>query len=356
MDRGCLIRRIGLATRRGRRINFAVAMRAMVLEQASPASASPLRMTDLQDPVPARGEIRVRVRACGVCHTDLHVVEGDLPLPRLPLVPGHQIVGAVDAVGPGVENFHLGDRVGIPWLNWTCGECFYCRKGLENLCPRARFTGYHADGGYAEATVISETFAYALPEAFSDLDAAPLLCAGVIGYRALRLSNVQPGERLGLYGFGASAHIVIQLALHQKIEIYVFTRGGGHQKLAVGLGATWVGRAEDRPPAEIDSAIIFAPAGRLVHEALRATRRGGTVALAGITMSPIPEMDYNLLYPERVLRTVANSTREDVRELLRLAFQVPVKTEVESFSLSEANRALQALKRSEIEGAGVLVP
>lgn len=328
----------------------------MVLEQAKPVAQTPLRLADVSEPVPGRGEIRVRVRACGVCRTDLHTVEGDLPLPRLPLIPGHQIVGAVDALGAGAASFHLGDRVGIPWLNWTCGECFFCRKGLENLCERARFTGYHVDGGYAESVVVSQEFAYSLPEAFSDVEAAPLLCAGVIGYRALCLSNAQPGERLGLYGFGASAHIVLQLAAHRKMAVYVFTRAEAHQKLAMSLGAAWAGRAEDRAPAPMDAAIIFAPAGRLVHDALRATRRGGTVALAGITMSAIPPMDYNLLYPERVLRTVANSTREDVREMLRRAAEAPVKTEVETFVMTEANRALQSLARSEIQGAGVLVP
>jgi propanol-preferring alcohol dehydrogenase len=283
-------------------------------------------------------------------------VEGDLPLVKLPLVPGHQIVGVVEAAGPGVLELHEGDRVGIPWLYSTCGECGYCRKGLENLCERARFTGYHVDGGYAEAMVVAESFAYPLPANFSDLDAAPLLCAGIIGYRSLRLSGVGSGERLGLYGFGASAHIVVQLAHHRGSEVYVFTRSEGHRKLALKLGAAWVGSAEDRPPEELDGAIIFAPAGRLALEALRATRRGGTVALAGITMSPIPEIDYNrLLYHERLLRSVANSTREDARALLRLAAEIPVRVEVESFKLEEANRALQALKESRIDGAGVLL-
>jgi propanol-preferring alcohol dehydrogenase len=329
-------------------------MRAMALEKPQPAEANPLRLVELPYPVPEAGEIRVRVRACGLCHTDLHTVEGDLPLPRLPIVPGHQIVGVVEAAGSEVSQFCIGDRVGIPWLYSTCGTCVYCRKGLENLCVEARFTGYDVNGGYAEAVTVSEAFAYPIPAGFSDLEAAPLLCAGVIGYRALRLCDVRPGERLGLYGFGASAHIVIQLALHQRCEVYVFTRAESHRRLAQRLGAEWVGGAEDRPPGELDSAIIFAPAGQLVLDALRALRKGGTVALAGITMSAIPAIDYQLLYQERVVRSVANSTREDARNLLRLAAQVPVRTEVETFPLDRANEALQALKHSRIHGAAVL--
>lgn len=331
-------------------------MRAMVLEHPEPVERNPLLERELPAPDPTAGQVRVRVRACGVCHTDLHTVEGDLPLPRLPLVPGHQIVGVVEAAGPGVREIRAGDRVGIPWLYSACGVCGYCRKGLENLCEDARFTGYHVDGGYAEAMVVPESFAYPLPERFSDLEAAPLLCAGIIGYRSLRLSGVGRGERLGLYGFGASAHIVIQLARHLGSEVYVFTRSEGHRKLARELGAAWVGGAEDRPLEELDGAIIFAPAGRLALQALRATRRGGTVALAGVTMSPIPEIDYNaLLYHERILRSVANCTRRDARELLCLAAEIPVRAEVQSFRLEKANRALQALKHSRIDGAGVLL-
>ena len=331
-------------------------MRAMVLESTRPAEENPLNLGDVLLPEPGPSQVRVRVAACGVCHTDLHVVEGDLQLPKLPVVPGHQIVGVVDALVSGAHAFREGDRVGIPWLNWTCGECRFCRKGLENLCERARFTGFHADGGFAEATVIDELFAYALPKNFPDLQAAPLLCAGIIGYRSLRLSGVGRGDRLGLYGFGASAHIVVQLARHLGCEVYVFTRSEEHRKLARELGATWAGSAEDEAPEKVDGAIIFAPAGRLVPEALRATRKGGTVALAGITMSPIPEMNYDsLLYHERVLRSVANSTRQDARDLLRLAAEIPVRTEVQSFKLEEANLVLQSLKHSRIRGAGVLV-
>ncbi len=330
-------------------------MRAMLLEKPRPAEENPLRLAELPLPDPAPGEIRVRVCACGVCHTDLHIVEGDLPLPKLPVVPGHQIVGTVDALGAGVNEFRMGERVGVPWLSWTCGECAYCLKGLENLCERARFTGFHEDGGYAEAMVAPAAFAYALPGNFSDLDAAPLLCAGVIGYRALKLSNLQPGDRLGLYGFGASAHIVIQIARHWQCEVCVFTRAESHRQLARQLGAVWKGTAREQPPAPLDASIIFAPAGKLVPDALRALRKGGTLALAGITMSPLPEMEYQLLYHERILRSVANSTREDARSLLRLAAEIPVRTQIEPFQLPEANHALQNLKGSTIHGAGVLV-
>ena len=330
-------------------------MRAMLLEKPRPAADNPLRLAELPIPQPGPGEIRLRVRACGICHTDLHIVEGDLTLPKLPVVPGHQIVGTVDALGSGVNDFRQGDRVGVPWLYSTCGECAYCRKGLENLCERARFTGFHVDGGYAEAMVAPAAFTYLLPASFSDQEAAPLLCAGVIGYRALKLSNLQPGERLGLYGFGASAHIVIQIARHWSCEVCVFTRAESHRELARQLGALWTGAAGDPPPSPLDAAIIFAPAGGLVPKALRALRKGGTLALAGITMSSLPEMEYQLLYHERVLRSVANSTREDVRALLRLAAEIPVRTQVEPFQLSEANHALQNLKSSKIHGAGVLV-
>lgn len=330
-------------------------MRAMVLEQQRPAEERPLQPREIPTPTPGPGEVRVRVRACGICRTDLHISEGDLPLRKSPLVPGHQIVGVVDALGAGVRNFREGDRVGVPWLYWTCGECRYCAKGLENLCERAHFTGWDADGGYAEAMLVSEAFAYPLPEGFSDLAAAPLLCAGVVGYRALRLSNVAPGERLGLYGFGASAHVILQVALHWGCEVYVFTRTETHRELARKLGAAWVGGAEETPPAQLGAAVIFAPVGRLVLDALRVLRRGGTVSLADITMSPIPQIDYDsLLYHERIIRSVANSTREDVREFLRVAAEIPVRTDVQTFPLEEANQALQAIKHSRIPGAGVL--
>ena len=329
-------------------------MRAMVLEKPRPAEQAPLFQREVPMPSPGVGEIRVRVRCCGVCHTDLHTVEGDLPLPKLPLVPGHQIVGVVEAVGSGVRQIKEGDRVGIPWLYSTDGSCKYCAQGLENLCDSGRFTGYHVNGGYAEATTVGEDFAHSLPRSFSDENAAPLLCAGIIGYRSYRLSNIRRGERLGLYGFGASAHLVIQLARHQGCEVYVFTRTAAHRDLAKKLGAAWVGTADGNPPGPLDAAIIFAPAGALVRDALRVLRKGGTLALAGITMSPIPELDYSLLYHERVIRSVANSTRQDCREFLQLAAEAKLKTEVQIYALDEANQALQDLKHSRIEGAGVL--
>lgn len=326
----------------------------MLLEQPAAVESAPLQARDIPEPAPGPGEIRVRVHCCGLCHTDLHTVEGELSLPKLPVVPGHQIVGKVDAVGAGVKNFHGGERVGIPWLNWTDGTCRYCRAGQENLCEHARFTGLDVNGGYAEYTVVNGAFAYALPEQFSDVNAAPLLCAGLIGYRSLRLSNVPKNGRLGLYGFGASAHIVIQVARHLGHEVYVFTRSPKHRDLAMRLGAAWVGGAEEKAPAELDSAIIFAPAGPLVLDALRAIRKGGTVALTGITMSPIPAMDYSLIYYEKVLRSVANLTRQDAREFLALAAEVPVHTQVKLYPVESANQALTDLKHSRIEGAAVL--
>jgi propanol-preferring alcohol dehydrogenase len=313
-------------------------------------------MRDLPLPEPGAEEIRLRVRACAVCHTDLHTVEGDLPLPKLPVVPGHQVVGIVDAVGEGVRRFTIGQRVGVPWLYRTCGTCEFCQRGMENLCRQARFTGLHADGGYAEAMVVHQDFAYPIPEIFSDESAAPLLCAGIIGYRALRLSGVRPGERLGMWGFGASAHITLQIARHWGCEVYVFTRGEKHRQLAKELGAAWAGSAKDEPPAPVHGGIIFAPAGELVPEALRVLERGGTLALAGVTMTPIPELDYDrLLYWERVVRSVANFTRQDAAEFLQLAAEVPVRTTVQTFPLEAANEALLALKEGRINGAGVLV-
>jgi alcohol dehydrogenase, propanol-preferring len=329
-------------------------MRAMILERPQPVTQSPLQLRDIPTPIPGPGQVRVRVLCCGLCHTDLHTVEGELPLPKLPIVPGHQIVGIVDALGPDARAFREGDRVGIPWLHSTCGRCHYCRSGLENLCDQPQFTGYHVDGGYAESTTVHEDYAYPIPETFSDEHAAPLLCAGIIGYRSYRLSGVRSGERLGLYGFGASAHLVLQMARHQGCQVYVFTRAQAHRDLAAKLGAAWAGRAEDATPSPLDAAIIFAPAGALVPLALRALRKAGTLALAGITMSPIPQLDYSLLYQERTIRSVANSTRQDAREFLQLAAEVPLQTEIETFPLEKANHALQALKKSEIKAAAVL--
>jgi len=330
-------------------------MRAMVLDQPRPAEEDPLELRDVPTPDPGPGEIRIRVRACALCRTDLHIAEGDLELKKSPLVPGHQIVGVVDAVGSDVKTLREGDRVGVAWVHSTCGECHYCRKNLENLCDRARFTGWDVDGGYADFAIAPESFAYPLPKDFVDLQAAPLLCAGIVGYRSFRLSNAKRGDRVGLYGFGASAHIILQVARHVGCEVNVFTRTEGHQELARQLGAAWVGRAEETPPEKLDAAVIFAPVGALVLEALRVLRKGGTVSLADITMSPIPEIDYDrLLYHERVIRSVANATRADAREFLRLAAEIPVRTEITTFRLEEANQALQALKHSAIRGAGVL--
>jgi alcohol dehydrogenase, propanol-preferring len=329
-------------------------MRAMVLQTPRPVEESPLEAREIPIPTPGAGEIRVRVRCCGLCHTDLHTVEGDLPLPKIPVIPGHQIVGTVDAVGEGVRRWHEADRVGIPWLYSTDQACAYCRRGLENLCEQACFTGYHVNGGYADYAIVHEDYSYAIPGVFSDENAAPLLCAGIIGYRSYCLSGIHSGERLGLYGFGASAHLVLQLARHRGCEVYVFTRTQSHRDLAAQLGAAWVGAAEGSVPRQLDAAIIFAPAGGLVPLALRALRKSGTLALAGITMSAIPQMDYSLLYQERIVRSVANSTRQDCREFLQLAAEVPLRTEIQIFPLDRANAALQALKKSEIKGAGVL--
>lgn len=326
----------------------------MLLQQPAPAEQSPLHLKDLPDPTPAPNEVRVRIRTCGLCHTDLHTVEGDLPLPKLPLAPGHQIVGIIDALGSAVPALKPGDRVGIPWLYSTDGTCPYCVRHTENLCENARFTGYHVNGGYAELCVVREDFAHPLPAAFSDENAAPLLCAGVIGYRSYRLSGAQPGQRLGLYGFGASAHLVLQLARYQKCEVYVFTRSRAHRELAEKLGAVWTGSAEDTPPHPLEASIIFAPAGSLVPLALKHLRKAGTLALAGITMSQIPALDYDLLYHERVVRSVANSTREDCRDFLRLAAEIPIKTEIRVYPFTDANRALQDLKQSQLVAAGVL--
>ena len=326
----------------------------MILREPKPVEQNPLAAVDLPRPEPAPGQVRLRVRACGVCHTDLHLVEGEIPLPRLPLIPGHQIIGEVEALGEVASRLSLGDRIGVPWLYSTCGACEFCRRGLENLCDNARFTGQHADGGFGEYVVVPEDYAYGIPVGFPDAQAAPLLCAGVIGYRSLRLSEIQPGGRLGLYGFGASAHVTIQVARHWGCEVYVFTRSEEHQRHALDLGAAWVGQAQDTPPEELDSAITLAPAGWLVPEALRVLRKGGTLAINAIHMSPIPEMPYATLYGERTVRSVANATRRDARELLDLAAEIPIRTEVELYTLGEANEVLRRLKQSEIQGAAVL--
>ncbi len=332
-------------------------MRAMVLEKCAPAEDEPLRLAELPTPRPGPREILIRVLACGVCHTDLHTVEGDLGTDFVPIVPGHEIVGVVEEVGEGSKRFRVGQRVGLAWLHWACGQCRACRNGQENLCESARFTGLHAQGGYAAYTKSHEDFAYELPDGLSPEHAAPLLCAGIVGYRALQLAEVRRGSRVGLYGFGASAHIAIQIARHWGCEVYVFTRGDDHKAHARELGAAWTGDAKDSPPSKLDSAVIFAPAGWTVPLALRALERGGTLALAGITMTSIPELDYERdLYYERTLRSVTASTRNDGRELLRLAAEIPIRTDTTAYPLSDANRVLQALKRRDVRGAAVLIP
>jgi propanol-preferring alcohol dehydrogenase len=330
-------------------------MKAMLLKAQHLIEEKPLVMAEIERPTPGPREISLKILTCGICHTDLHIVEGELPSKKLPIIPGHQIVGIVEAAGKKVTRFRAGDRVGVAWLNSTCGKCEFCLKGKENLCEKARFTGYDVDGGYADYTVVSEDFAYPVPKVFPDIEAAPLLCAGVIGYRALRLSEIVKGGRLGLFGFGASAHIVIQIAKYWGCQVYVFTRGEEHRKLAINLGAVWAGTAEETPPAKLHSAIIFAPAGKLVLDALRVLGKGGTLALAGIYMTPVPEMNYQEhLYYEKTVRSVANSTRKDAEDLLKLAAEIPIHTEVQEFALEEANRALLLLKQGKIQGAGVL--
>ena len=325
-------------------------MRAMVLEE----QRKPLRAADLPDPVPGPGQVLLRVHACGVCRTDLHIVDGELTEPKLPLVPGHQIVGTVAEVGEGARRFETGDRVGVPWLGWTCGECRYCTSGRENLCDRARFTGYDIDGGYAELAAADERFCFAIPEGYADLQAAPLLCAGLIGYRSLRLCG--DGERIGFYGFGASAHILCQVAVHQGRRVFAFTREGDSegQDFARRLGAEWAGAVGDPPPEPFDAAIVFAPAGQLVPEALRASAKGATIVCAGIHMSDIPSFPYEILWGERTVRSVANLTRRDGEEFMQLAQLIPVRTEVQEYLLESANAALADLRASRVRGAAVL--
>jgi propanol-preferring alcohol dehydrogenase len=348
----------------------------MLLRQPKPIDERPLELVEVERPHPGRGEILIKVSACGVCHTDLHITEGELPPHKSPVVPGHQIVGRVAELGEGVTEHALGDRVGVPWLHWTDGTCRYCRRGDENLCDAAKFTGWDVDGGYAELVVAPAAFSYALHEGLSDLAAAPLLCAGIIGYRSLWLSGLVPwghgrgaaggpagagaaaGRRLGLYGFGAAAHICLQIARFWGAEVYAFTREEKHRRLARELGAAWAGAADEAPggdPAiKLDAAIIFAPVGELVIDALKVLDKGGTVAMGGIYSSPVPPIEYPLLYRERVIRSVTNSTRHDAAELLRLAAAIPITTEIQIFPLEQANDALIALKHDGIRGAAVL--
>ena len=327
-------------------------MRAMILRQPG----TRLEEVDLPRLQPGPGQVRVKVRACAVCRTDLHVVDGDLTDPKLPVIPGHEIVGEVVESGPGVRRHSVGDRVGIPWLGWTCGRCAYCRSGRENLCSEARFTGYTLNGGYAEEVVAYERYCFPMPQEYSDVGAAPLLCAGLIGYRSLVMAG--PGRHLGLYGFGAAAHIVAQVARHQGRSVYAFTRPGDRtaQDFALSLGAVWAGGSQRMPPQPLDAAIIFAPVGPLVPLALEAVGKGGTVVLGGIHMSDIPSFPYRLLWEERRLCSVANLTRKDAIEFLEVAPRVPVRTETVEFPLNEANEALRRLKQGEMDGAAVLVP
>jgi propanol-preferring alcohol dehydrogenase len=325
-------------------------MKAMVLARPG----EPLRELDRPLPSPGPGQVRLRVLACGVCRTDLHVVDGELPDLGRPVVPGHQVVGVVDAVGPEVERLAIGRRVGVPWLGWTCGTCPFCTSGRENLCGEARFTGYQIDGGFAEYAVADGRYCFAVPEGYPDVQAAPLLCAGLIGYRSLRMAG--DAARLGLYGFGAAAHIVVQVARHQGRRVFAFTRPGDDEAraFALSLGAEWAGESGETPPEPLDAAILFAPAGELVPTALRAVERGGTVVCAGIHMSDIPSFPYRILWEERVVRSVANLTRRDGEEFLALAPKVPVRTEVEVFPLGEANEALARLRAGRVRGAAVL--
>jgi alcohol dehydrogenase, propanol-preferring len=327
-------------------------MRAMRLRSIG----SPLVADELPVPGPGRGQLLVKIAACAVCRTDLHLVDGELAEPKLPLIPGHEIVGGVEEIGDGVVGFRSGDRVGIPWLGWTCGECEYCTSGRENLCERARFTGYTIDGGYAEFTVADARFAFRIPDAFDDVSAAPLLCAGLIGYRSLRKAG--NAKRLGLYGFGAAAHIVAQLARHEEREVFAFTRPGDKeaQEFARDLGARWAGSSDEAPPEALDAAIIFAPVGALVPAALRTVKRGGTVICGGIHMSDIPAFPYRDLWHERTIYSVANLTRRDGKEFLQLAARIPIRTETQTFPLAQANEALETLRSGKLRGAAVLVP
>lgn len=331
-------------------------MQAMVLHEIGPIESSPLRLQQPAPPAPGAGELRLRVRCCAVCRTDLHVIEGDLPRQTLPIIPGHQIVGTVDALGAGVSGWRVGDRAGAAWLRGTCGRCDFCTAGRENLCPHSRYTGYHEHGGYAEYAVVPADFAYAIPAAFTDIDAAPLLCAGIIGYRALKRCHLQDGTRLALYGFGSSAHVVMQIALYRGCEVYVVSRTDRHLELARDMGARWVGTDAAQMPVRVDSAIVFAPAGSLVPTALEHLEKGGTLALAGITMSAVPALDYEKhLFYEKNVHSVTANTRADATELLAEAAEIPIRPHVTQYALADANRALQDLKADRLRGTGVLV-
>ncbi|HLJ27367.1 MAG TPA: zinc-dependent alcohol dehydrogenase family protein [Candidatus Angelobacter sp.] len=329
-------------------------MKAQVLKAPGPVESHPLFYIEAPIPELRDDEVLVKVSACGICRTDLHVVEGELA-PKLPtVIPGHQVVGTIAQKGSNAGKYAVGGRVGIPWLHRTCGVCEYCRRGQENLCEKAQFTGYSANGGYAEYVAAPEAFVYPIPGGFGDTEAAPLLCAGIIGFRSLRLSNLQKGDTLGIYGFGAAGHVAIQVAMHWGMKVVVCTREARHQKLAQELGAEWVGGAYDTPPVRMNAAIIFAPAGELVPVALAALKKAGTVVLGGIHMSPIPSFSYDLLYHERVIRSVANNTRQDGIDFLRVAAEIPIRTQTQIFALEDANQALEALKHYGVRGSAVI--
>ena len=329
-------------------------MKAWTLKSPAPVESNPLTLQDLPAPEPGPREVLVRVNACGICRTDLHVVEGELVPKRPSITPGHQVVGTIERLGPDAARYREGARVGIPWLHKTCGQCFYCRTGRENLCDAPEFTGYSVNGGFAQYTLADEDFVYPLPEGFADLQAAPLLCAGIIGFRCLRVSGIRAGSNLGIYGFGAAGHVCIQVARHWKANVFVCTREEKHRRLALELGAVWAGGTVERPPEQLDASIIFAPAGELVPSSLEALRKGGTLVLGGIHMSPIPSFPYALIYQERTIRSVANNTREDGHEFMRIAAEIPIRTEFQVFPFDQANQALNALKHDGIRGAGIL--
>ncbi len=329
-------------------------MKACLLNAPARIETNPLQFKDVPIPNPKKGEVLVRVHACGVCRTDLHVIEGELPPRKSPVIPGHQVVGVIEKQGEVASRYAIGARVGVAWLHHTDGVCEYCRRSEENLCDNPTFTGYSVDGGYAEYVVAPEEFVYAIPNGFHDEQAAPLLCAGIIGFRCLRLSGIKSGGRLGFYGFGAAAHVAIQVARYWNATVYASTRDARHQKLALELGAAWAGGTLDAPPEKLDAAIVFAPAGEIVPAALAALRKGGVLVLGGIHMSPIPSFSYDLLYQERMIRSVANNTRKDGEDFLRIAAEIPIRMHTQVYPLSEANRALNALKNDAIEGAAVL--
>ena len=330
-------------------------MKAMILKGNRNIEEEPLELVEVPDPSPGARQVRIKVSCCGICHTDLHIIEGELPSKKLPVIPGHQVVGTVDVLGKGATRFRLGDRAGVGWLYSSCGGCAFCMDGNENLCARAQFTGYDVDGGYAQYICVPEDSVFPIPKGFPDLQAAPLFCAGIIGFRALRLSGIKPGQNLGLFGFGASAHLVIQVARHWDCRVYVFSRSKAHRELAKKLGAVWAGRAEDDPPERLQGAIIFAPAGRLVPEGLRVLEKGGTLILAGIYMTPIPELDYTKhLYYEKAMKSVTNFTKQDAQDFLTLAAEIPISTQAQAFGLGQANQALMLLKEGKIQGASEL--